>query len=260
MDPKRRRVVLQIRKGDANRKIPTSLFVQLVDTLFAGGVPGVSIREEQAHVVVISESDENFEEFKKFKRAKVSFLVGLPERRDAPAQSRLVRDLDCMSSADVLVISSGGLGSLAAALQMDGGISLALSDTPDVASARHVTLEDVARTARREERLAKEERKAALKHEKEDVKRRAKEERDAASDREKKAAEALRKRDAHRDSKSSQSSAEPPASPLGLARLDGSSASSRERLLRLPARIPLEERYDGLPSSFVVPWAVQELA
>mmetsp|Transcript_87327 Transcript_87327/g.231982 ORF Transcript_87327/g.231982 Transcript_87327/m.231982 type:complete len:474 (-) Transcript_87327:105-1526(-) len=248
LDPKRKRVVVQIRKGDANLKTPTHLFVQLVDTLLAGEIPGLKLREEQAHIVVISESDEGMEDFNKYKKAKVTFLLGKPVRKEEAAQSRLVRDLDCMSTADFLVVSRGGFSSLAAALQMDSGISLAMSDPADVANARAVQLEDKERIRKREERHQKHQRDMAIHHEK-------------------KVADQI-KHEQHKDS--TEDAEHSDKGSVGLSRgdlLDTRGAGSRAgsansggsdaRQLRLPPIISLDEHYDGLPSSFVINLAVQ---
>uniref|UniRef100_A0A7S2NDV9 Uncharacterized protein n=1 Tax=Alexandrium andersonii TaxID=327968 RepID=A0A7S2NDV9_9DINO len=162
---KRKRIVLQIRRGDGNQRMKTGDFLQILTNIFAGSVPGASISEKMAHIVVISENNDkdcdDFDLFRKnFKLAKVTYFVGMPETDDDLAYTRLVRDLDCMSVADVLLLSRGGFASLAAALQKSSGVALTLDpDTerrPDVPNVQKVEVEDPNRKQKREARMQKE--------------------------------------------------------------------------------------------------------
>ena len=48
------------------------------------------------------------------------FVFGAPESNEEDAQRRLVRDLDMISLADVLILSTGHFSRLGAALQLNG--------------------------------------------------------------------------------------------------------------------------------------------
>merc|ERR1712150_122908 len=67
------------------------------------------------------ENDAEFQQFNKYRNMNVSFSLGVQETKSSKAQARLVRDLDCLSLSDVLVMSSASaLSSLSAVLQLNG--------------------------------------------------------------------------------------------------------------------------------------------
>lgn len=217
----RKRIVLQIRRGDANLKTPMQAYAQMLDMAFDGKISGISLNVTNAHIIIISEADEgsaDFDLFKKFSHAKVTYLLGGAEVEQTRAQSRLVRDLDCMSSADLLILSRGGFSSLAAALQKDGGVSLSIDADPvarpDVPNVRAIEVEDLARKKKREER---EQRDKEMKEQR----RREKEEKERA--------------EADRANKKAPSRLSSDTSALGLH-----------------GQYSLRSHYDGLPNAFVI--------
>eukprot|EP00928_Gymnodinium_smaydae_P047665 TRINITY_DN3181_c0_g1_i3.p1 TRINITY_DN3181_c0_g1~~TRINITY_DN3181_c0_g1_i3.p1 ORF type:complete len:421 (+),score=26.91 TRINITY_DN3181_c0_g1_i3:40-1263(+) len=129
---KRSRIVaVAIRRGDGkDRGFSTETYAAALDKLFAGAVPGVDIREQDTNLVIIAEAPQNATEmrvFDKYQRARVSYLLGDPETNPIASQQRFIRDLDCLTTSDVLLLSKGSFSSMAAALQKSG-VALVLQD------------------------------------------------------------------------------------------------------------------------------------
>jgi len=130
----RRNVVLALRKGDdPSRSKRAHVYLALLGAIFGGQLPNLThITRDNAHVVVISETTEANADIQRLNQSFTAdglpstFLLGAPERDTDAARARLVRDLDCMTQSDVLVLSTSGLSDLAAACQLPPGVALIL--------------------------------------------------------------------------------------------------------------------------------------
>jgi len=119
-------VVVHVRRGDATgmRRLQEEFFIAILDRLFLGQVPGgVRMKESEAHISILAETpknDSSIRKFDKYASASVAYFSGSPEVDEHDALMRTVRDLDCMSSSDVLVMSGASFSSLGAAIQSNG--------------------------------------------------------------------------------------------------------------------------------------------
>lgn len=135
---RRTNVVVHIRRGDGpDRQMPTKVYEAALDRLFSGNVTGLKhLREKNANLVIMAETPEDDAEmqvFKKYTSATVTLYLGQQIMGWDPmfdARSRVLRDLDCMSTADVLLLSKGQFSALGSIIQKDGGISLVLDPSP----------------------------------------------------------------------------------------------------------------------------------
>eukprot|EP00440_Ansanella_granifera_P026717 gb/GFBE01029014.1/.p1 GENE.gb/GFBE01029014.1/~~gb/GFBE01029014.1/.p1 ORF type:complete len:377 (+),score=83.41 gb/GFBE01029014.1/:1-1131(+) len=129
----KKKIALHVRRGDGGgRGYAVEFYKKTLDAIFQckTKMKELCIKEKDAHVVVMAETDPNDPEMKHFKdtqEAMVSLLLGKPETDADRSRERLVRDLDCMSVADVLITSGGGFSALASAVLHDEGRSLTLN-------------------------------------------------------------------------------------------------------------------------------------
>mmetsp|Transcript_122758 Transcript_122758/g.382182 ORF Transcript_122758/g.382182 Transcript_122758/m.382182 type:complete len:351 (+) Transcript_122758:99-1151(+) len=125
------RVALAIRRGDnPERGYPAATYVRILDALFDGSIPGVRAIPDETHIMVISETswdDPEFLAFDKFRSAsKVDFRLGTEcsevqmFENVAHCLGRLVADMDCMTTSDVLLSSHGAFSAAVSALQQTG--------------------------------------------------------------------------------------------------------------------------------------------
>lgn len=127
MDPRKKNIVLHIRKGDdPSRSFKAEVYVQLLELIFTGRLERAHISSTEAHIVILSEAEESdpdmvtFRDFFQRSLLPASFFLGLPEQALEPAQARFVRDMDCMSLSDVLVLSDSGFSDVGAVVQQTG--------------------------------------------------------------------------------------------------------------------------------------------
>lgn len=140
-------IVVMVRRGDLEHSInkgmffghylgggsegfPPESYVDCIEALHR--IRGV-MNHNNVHISVLaeeapdtrdaSELKQNFTAFQKkynLPGSRMRFYFGAPEKEDEKGRQRFVRDLDMISLADVLVLSSGHFSSLGAALQMNG--------------------------------------------------------------------------------------------------------------------------------------------
>jgi len=132
-DPNKKRIALHIRRGDdpkMARGKDFATYKRILDALFdcTAHHKELCLKKEQAQIVVMAETPKTDPEMhlfnKAFSESTVNLLLGEQENDEAAATARLISDLDCMSTADVLVTSGGGFSAMAAALVKDSGVSL----------------------------------------------------------------------------------------------------------------------------------------
>jgi len=127
----RTRIVVHVRRGDDphfRRGRPVHEYVTVLNSLFSGKISGVApilSIASAADIIFLSEtpeSDTEMLEFKDFERrgATIEYRLGKPEIDKNKARQRFVRDMDCMSVSDVLILSGGTFSALGAALQRNG--------------------------------------------------------------------------------------------------------------------------------------------
>mmetsp|Transcript_122757 Transcript_122757/g.382178 ORF Transcript_122757/g.382178 Transcript_122757/m.382178 type:complete len:351 (+) Transcript_122757:99-1151(+) len=125
------RVALQIRRGDnPGRGYPAATYVRILDALFDGSIPGIRAIPSETHIMVISETswdDPEFLAFDRFRSAsKVNFRLGTEcsevqmFENVAHCLGRLVADMDCMTTSDVLLTRHGTFAAAVSALQQTG--------------------------------------------------------------------------------------------------------------------------------------------
>jgi len=129
---RQRKIAAHVRRGD-HARCPVSHFVTVLGHLFSGEIPipdEFQIKESDAHLVIVSETeldDPEFGAFKNYTSATVTFHLA-PAVLGTDSQPRLRNDLDCFASADIAIVCGGGFARLIGALTKDSGYTLILED------------------------------------------------------------------------------------------------------------------------------------
>jgi len=122
---------VHIRRGDdPKRGFPVNTYLRILEALFDGHIPGVSAIPNETHIMIISETswdDPEFLAFDKLRSAsKVDFRLGdecvqvHQFQNVSHCFSRLVSDMDCMTTSDILLGSHGAFSSAVRAMQLKG--------------------------------------------------------------------------------------------------------------------------------------------
>lgn len=125
-------IVVHIRLGDYTYTVGIDKYVEALDAIFAGEVKGAHFTQESSFITVLVETsadDTKMEVFRKYKNLKV--LSGIPETERDDSTERVIRDLDCMSMSDLLLVSNGGFSGLGSAIQKDGGKTFVMDAVAD---------------------------------------------------------------------------------------------------------------------------------
>jgi hypothetical protein len=139
-DSKNRKIGIAIRRGDDNgaRGFPVERYGAVLDAVLDGRIDVPKSGAMRTELMIIAETPENDKDIRYFEKYKdkhvsVNYLLGkaILKPRDAVV-TRLVRDLDCMTTADGLITSGGTFNSLVRALMNDDGIVIASGWTVDV--------------------------------------------------------------------------------------------------------------------------------
>jgi len=121
------KVAVAIRRGDdPKRGYPVAQYVRILDALFDDQIIDVHANARKADIAVIAETPEDDPEMHAFlkyrKSSSVKFFLGAgcPPHFQEGCYNRMVADLDCMATSDVLLISHGSFSTLAVAVQQKG--------------------------------------------------------------------------------------------------------------------------------------------
>eukprot|EP00928_Gymnodinium_smaydae_P081381 TRINITY_DN64917_c0_g1_i1.p1 TRINITY_DN64917_c0_g1~~TRINITY_DN64917_c0_g1_i1.p1 ORF type:complete len:395 (+),score=65.17 TRINITY_DN64917_c0_g1_i1:89-1273(+) len=151
---RRKNIAVAIRRGDGgNRGFKVETYIAALDKVFKEAVPGVSIKEQEANLIIVAETrldDPEMRMFDKYKYAKVHYLLGESETDAHASRQRFLRDLDCLTTSDLILLSKGSFSSMAAALQLNG-TALVLKDERhrnNMPNARYVMMQIRSETTR----------------------------------------------------------------------------------------------------------------
>ncbi|CAK9028101.1 unnamed protein product, partial [Durusdinium trenchii] len=115
------RIAIQLRRGDRPSQCPLGIYLNALRGLLRA-LP--CLTEDNTEIIVVGEMDTETPEFDPLKHLNVHFLSGR-KTRGKTAKQRLVRDLDHLSTSNILILGGGGgFAGLVGALQVEGGTVL----------------------------------------------------------------------------------------------------------------------------------------